>query len=342
MMKFSIIKKLLFISIFTLWNSSLIFSQDNTKSIQVSVINAKKTSFNDELNLTATLKANESVEITTVVSEKIKNIKFSEGSFVQKNEVLVELENSEEKAILKQVSAELDESNLNFERTKRLVNEGNASQAMLDKRFKEKKKLEGKYEEVSAKLNDLIIKTPFDGIISSKKYSQGSFVKPGDVITSLYDIKKIKIELFIPEKYLGKIFKKQKFSFSTLSSEQNNFMGEIYAIDPFVNKKTRTFQANGIIHENKQLMLKPGMMAEVKIPLNKREVFVIPEGAIIQDDDMTYVYKVLDNVSKKFKVKIGKRKKGVVEVIEGIKAKERIIFEGTNKIRDGSKVSIIK
>ena len=84
------------------------------------------------------------------------------------------------------------------------------------------------------------------------------------------------------------------------------------------------------------------MMAKVKIPLNKREVFVVPEGAIIQDDDKTYVYKVLDSVSKRSEVKIGKRKKGVVEIIEGIKVNESIIFEGTNKIKDGSKVSITK
>ena len=341
-MKFTFLNKLLVLLILIFLNDRDCFSQENIKTVQVRVITAVKSGFNDELNLTATLKANESVEITTVVSEKIKQIKFVEGSFVKKNDVLVELENSEEKAILKQVSAELDESNLNYERTKKLVNEGNASQAMLDKRLKEKKKLEGKYEEVSAKLNDLIITTPFDGIISSKKYSQGSFVKPGDVITSLYDIRKIKIELYIPEKYLGKIFKKQKFNFSTLSSELYDFSGEIYAIDPFINKKTRTFQANGIVHDNKQLTLKPGMMAKVKIPLNKREVFVVPEGAIIQDDDKTYVYKVLDSVSRKFEVKIGKRKKGVVEIIEGIKVNESIIFEGTNKIKDGSKVSITK
>lgn len=341
-MKFIFHYKLLVLLIFTFLNDRKCFSQENINIVQVKVITAEKSGFNDELKLTATLKANESVEITTVVSEKIKKIKFEEGSFVKKNDVLVELENSEEKAILKQVSAELDESNLNYERTKKLVNEGNASQAMLDKRLKEKKKLEGKYEEVSAKLNDLIIKTPFDGILSSKKYSNGSFVKPGDVITSLYDIKKIKIELFIPEIYLGKIFEKQKFNFSTLSSEQSNFSGEIYAIDPFVNKNTRTFQANGIIDDNKRLILKPGMMAEVKIPLNKREVFVVPEGSIIQDDDKSYIYKVFNDISKKFEVKIGKRKKGSVEIIQGVNAKDKIIFEGTNKVKDGLRVSIIE
>ena len=39
---------------------------------------------------------------------------------------------------------------------------------------------------------------------------------------------------------------------------------------------------------------------DFKIPLNKREVFVVPEGAIIQDDDKTYIYKVFNNISKKF------------------------------------------
>ena len=97
-----------------------------------------------------------------------------------------------------------------------------------------------------------------------------------------------------------------------------------------------------MIFDNKRLILRPGMMAEVKIPLNKREVFVVPEGAIIQDDDKTYIYKVFNNISKKFEVKIGKRKKGSVEIIQGVNDKDKIIFEGTNKIKDGLKVSIIE
>ena len=73
----------------------------------------------DTLNLPASVIANESVKITPVVSEKIKKIFFQEGKFVKKGQLLVELVDLEEQAVLKQFDAELDEANLNFERAKK-------------------------------------------------------------------------------------------------------------------------------------------------------------------------------------------------------------------------------
>ena len=314
------------------------FAETNERIIEIKSINVEKEKIFDELNLTGTLKANENVDITSVVSEKIKVIKFKEGSFVKKNQVLVELEDHEEKALLKQVEAELDEAKLNFSRTKKLVKEGNASQAMLDKRLKEKKKYEGQYEEVVAKINDRIIKTPFDGMISTKNFSVGSFVKPGDVITSLYDIRKIKVDLYIPEIYTQKIKNNQPFKLSILSGDEITYDGKIYAIDPFINKKTRNFKASGIINRNDKLILRPGMMAEIKISLDERNVFTVPEGSIIQENEKTFVFLVKNSSSQKKEVEIGKRKDGLVEITKGLNTGDIVVYEGTNKIQDGSKI----
>ena len=325
-------------SIFYFCFSIFKFAETNERIIEIKSINVEKEKIFDELNLTGTLKANENVDITSVVSEKIKVIKFKEGSFVKKNQVLVELEDHEEKALLKQVEAELDEAKLNFSRTKKLVKEGNASQAMLDKRLKEKKKYEGQYEEVVAKINDRIIKTPFDGMISTKNFSVGSFVKPGDVITSLYDIRKIKVDLYIPEIYTQKIKNNQPFKLSILSGDEITYDGKIYAIDPFINKKTRNFKASGIINRNDKLILRPGMMAEIKISLDERNVFTVPEGSIIQENEKTFVYLIKDSFSYKKEVKIGERKKGLVEIVRGLNTGDKVVYEGTNKIKDGSKI----
>ncbi len=335
MNKFVFLYSLIFYLFFNIFQ----LAETNERIIEVKFVNVEKKRISDELNLTGTLKANESVDITSVVSEKIKDIKFKEGSFVKKNQILVELENNEERALLKQVEAEFNEAKLNFTRTKRLVEEGNASQAMLDRRFKEKRKYEGKYEEVVAKINDRIIKTPFDGMISTKNFSIGSFIEPGDVITSLYDIRKIKVDLYIPEIYSQNIKNNQSFMLSILSNDDITYRGKIYAIDPFINKKTRNFKASGIINTNDNLILRPGMMAEIKISLNERNVFTIPEGSIIQEDEKTFVYLIKDSASYKKEVQIGKRKKGIVEILKGLDNGDMVVYEGTNKIKDGSRIT---
>ena len=330
---------ILFINIVFI-NSS--FTQEKTLP-QVKVQKVEKINFTEELNLIGSINANESVKITAVVSEKIKSIKFEEGSFIKKNDILLELENNEEKAILKQVDAELEESTTNYIRAKKLLSEGNASQSMIDKKLMEKKKLEGKFQEIQAKLNDLIIKAPFNGIIGTKNYSNGSFINPGDVITSLYDISKVKVEIYIPEIYVSKIYKKQFFLATLPSINNTSFKGEVYAINPSIDKETRTFKVIGIIQDNNNYSLKPGMMANIQLQLRSREIFIVPEGAIIPEDEKSFLYVLKENnVLKKREVVTGIRNDGSIEIVKGINQSDMIVFEGTNKIRNGSEVTVIK
>ena len=123
------------IFIFTFTHS---FSQDSIK------VGAQRPIFEeveDTIELPASLVANESVPITSVVSEKIKKIHFKEGSFVEKGNLLIELKDDEEQAKLSQVVAELEEAELNYDRALKLSEKGNISQSVLDNRMMTKKKI---------------------------------------------------------------------------------------------------------------------------------------------------------------------------------------------------------
>ena len=98
----------------------------------------------DTLELPGSVLANESVKITSVVSEKIDKILFEEGMFVKKNQLLIELLDNEEKAILNQVNAELEEANINYNRALKLSEKGNISQSALDNRLMNKKNYQEK------------------------------------------------------------------------------------------------------------------------------------------------------------------------------------------------------
>ena len=83
------------------------------------------------------------------------------------------------------------------------------------------------------------------------------------------------------------------------------------------------------------------MMVLVKISMKKRQALLINEGAITSQDDNSFVY-IIDknNKVKKSKVDIGSRNQGMVEILNGIKKDSLIVFEGINKIREGSIVRI--
>ena len=152
-------KTLNLITIFFFLFSSTLRSQP---VITVSAQSPKIIEISDLLELPGTALANESVKITSVVSEKIEKILFEEGKFVKRNQPLIELKDDEEQAVLRQINAELEEANLNYNRALKLSRNGNISQSILDNRLMTKKKLSGKVQEIEARIEDLKIKAPFD------------------------------------------------------------------------------------------------------------------------------------------------------------------------------------
>ena len=246
---------------------------------------------NDVLKLPAKILANEKVQVTTVVSEKIKKIIFKEGKFVKKNQILIELFDDEERAIKKQILAEVKEAQMNYERASKLFSKGNISQTILDNRLMLKDKLNARLEEINAKINDLKILAPFDGITGVKSFSEGSLVKPGDVITTLYDIKNLKIQAKVPEKFINKINDKTIFSLRSSIDSDINVKGKVSIIDPLIDDETRTFKIIGIIN-NPNSLLKPGLMVDLTFNFNDRESFFIRENAVFNQDNISYVYLV--------------------------------------------------
>lgn len=312
------------------------FSQD--KDIFVNYINPKKELITDKIDLPATIKSNEKVDITSTISEKIQEILFIEGVSVKKDKILVILNNYEETAILKQFEAELKEAEINYQRALSLSQNGNISQSVLDSRLTEKIRLTGKVDEIKAKINDLILKSPFDGTVGLRNFSVGAFVKPGDIITTIYDFKTLKVEASAPEAYVGKIKIGDTVNIKVNSSDKV-YLGKVYVIDPYVDEKTRTFKIISKIENKKEL--KPGMMAKKIINFESKESFVVPESSLIPIDNQTFIYVIGDeNILKKVEVFTGRRFDGKVEIKKGVKPSYKIVFEGINKLKAGIKVKI--
>ena len=259
---------------------------------------------------------------------------------VKKNQVLVKLLDNEEQAIKKQIYAELEEANTNYERAVKLSSKGNISQSILDNRLMIKKKLLAKADEIEARIEDLKIRAPFEGVTSIRNFSEGAFLKPGDIITNIFDIKNLKVQAFVPDSYSELISSNSNFFFTLDLKTKIRVKGKVSVVNPLVNEETKTFQILGKI-KNINNKIKPGMAVNLVFPLEKREAYLVKEGAIFNEDDISYLYVIKQkNIISKKKIKIGSRNSGMVEIIEGISNDEFVVHEGINKIKDGSKVEV--
>lgn len=187
--------------------------------------------------------------------------------------------------------------------------------------------------------NEKII-APFDGRIGKREITPGILGGENSIIANLDDIKFLKIDIKLPENYLGVIKRGLKVKVST-DAFPKIFDGEIETISSRVDPTTRSILVQAKINnENEQLI--PGMLLNVKVIFNAKKSLGIPEEALLIQGDDKFVYKINNNTIEKNKVNIGRRNFGKVEIISGINENDTILAEGTNKVRPKGKVKIIK
>ena len=82
-------------------------------------------------------------------------------------------------------------------------------------------------------------------------------------------------------------------------------------------------------------------MVNLTFNFNDRESFFIRENDVFNQDNISYVYLVNNkNIVLKKKVNVGLRKDGLVEIIDGLSSFDLVVYEGINKIKEGTSVKI--
>jgi membrane fusion protein (multidrug efflux system) len=107
-----------------------------------------------------------------------------------------------------------------------------------------------------------------------------------------------------------------------------------------VDNVTRAIQVRAHI-PNADNALRPGMLLTVRVVMAERTALVVPEHAVYQIQDRAYVYLVdSDLVAHEQQIETGERHFGLVEVLGGLQAGDRIVTEGIVKLRDGIQVRV--
>ncbi|MDY6946681.1 MAG: efflux RND transporter periplasmic adaptor subunit [Pseudomonadota bacterium] len=291
-----------------------------------------------EIEAVGTARANESVDVTSKISNRITAIRFEEGDRVRKGSVLVEFDSAEVRAALAEAEASLAESQNNFKRSRDLYTQQALSVSQLDLIEATLKANQARVDVAKARLADTIIRAPFDGNTGFRRVSVGSLVAPGTVITTLDDASLIKLDFTVPETFLYVLQKKLPVRAATAGLPGREFNGKVSQIDSRVDPVSRSIAVRAEL-PNPKGELRPGMFMTVKLQGEVSPALLVPEGAIVPEQGRTFVFVVADGEATRREVKLGKRRPGVVEVIDGLQEHERVVVEGTQNLRDGGPVT---
>lgn len=176
----------------------------------------------------------------------------------------------------------------------------------------------------------LELKAPIDGVIIERNATIGELLDKGKEVFTISEPARLWAIAEIKERDIAAVKVGQEATFTVLPYPQEKFRGKVVLIGNQVEAASRTLEVR-IEVDNADGRLKPGMFADVEITTTMLEnVLLIPDGALQTDGDNQIVFVALDeNKFEKRVVKLGEEQQGRVQVLEGLKADEKIATEGS-------------
>lgn len=295
---------------------------------------------------TGTIKAVDSVDISSKITAHIKEVKVKENEEVQAGQVLVILEDTQMQAQVTQAKERLDNAALKYQRTSRLTQIGGASQEALDNASMEYNIAKANYDEVMSKLDDTVIVSPMTGSVIGKPLSAGELVAQGvnnpTVILTVADMSKMQIEANVDQTDIGKIVLGQKVSFTVDAYPDKQFQGTVSTISRKATvSQNVTYYPVTIDVTDSENLLYPGMVARVSITVSENKgVLTLPLAAIRSDKTGKYVIVVGPNGQRQnVPVKTGNTGDDRVEIISGVNEGDKVVVsQVTTKTQTGSQM----
>ncbi len=183
-----------------------------------------------------------------------------------------------------------------------------------------------------------IIIADFEGKLGKREIAQGVLGSESLIIT-LDDLKKVVIDIKVPENYVG-VLKPGLKAEITSSAFDKIFKGKVETISSRIDPSTRSILSRVLV-DNSDFEIIPGQLMTVKIIYDETDEIGVPESAVTIQGNTAFVYIVNNEIAEKKDIKIGKRNFGKVSVLSGINEGEFVISEGVSKVRNKAKVKII-
>src|SRR5690606_28323360 len=294
--------------------------------------------WSDTIDALGTVAARESIVVTAKVSETVDRVHFESGDVVEQGAVLVTLSGNQQQAALNAAEAAATEAERLYLRQEQLAEQRLISTAMLDAQRATRDAARARVAEIRANLGDRSIRAPFAGVLGIRRVSPGALVQPGTEIASLDDVSRVYVDFPVPEVQLAHLAPGQRLTGRSSAWPGRDFEGEVSMVDSRVDPDTRAVTVRGSF-ANADRALRPGMLMRVRLDRPARRALVVPEIAVVQVGRDSFAWRVRsDHTVEQVRIQVGARVSGRAEVVDGLAPGDRIVVDGTGKLRPGLEI----
>ncbi len=312
--------------------------KEKTVSVEVEEVNGETyTSF---IKVVGVVKPFNQAKLSFLEGGKIKRFLHNKGSYVNKGDTIVVLDNAMTKANMQAAKARYDFAEINFKKQSTIYKENINSEFQYLKAKSDRDQAKASYDMMKARYENTIITAPFSGIIDAKYKEVGEFAPPGTPVINLIQSFLLKIEAGVPERFATQVKRNQKTFIKINEIGEQQFEGKISYVGTSLDINNRTFPIE-VVLKNKDKNIKPEMMAEVSIVKRKYDnVITIPEDVVTRTDNGYVVFVVEKGMAKSRLIKIIDRFNNKIAIEEGLNNGDSLIVVGYQNLVNNQSVKL--
>jgi membrane fusion protein (multidrug efflux system) len=300
----------------------------------------KPANLKEELEVTGTLAANQQVSIVSELTRKIVRVNVKEGNFVNKGQLLFQLDDEELQAQLEKLRQQEKLANLNEERLRDLIKHEAVIQQDYDQAFTNLKVLQAQIAELQVMISKTRIRAPFDGQIGIIRVYPGAIVSTNTVLANIEDNSVIKLEFSVPEKYANIITQGSEQQF-TVASDSRQYKAKVVARESRLDQSTRTLQVLAL-SPNPGRVLLPGQSARLSLSLHaSTDALMVASQALIPSSQGYSVLVAKNNKVQIAPVEIGQRNPYSVEILKGLNQGDTVVTSNLLRLAPGAEVKFV-
>lgn len=316
-------------------------SDKDSTAIPVEAATTQIGDINAYYSSTATLEADEEATVVSKVRGIVQTLHVEEGNFVNKGDVLAQLDDDQNKLEAKRAKATMDRLKNDLKRKEELFNKNLISAQEFENAKYEYEAQQSEYELAQLEVERSQIRAPINGIVSERMIKVGNMINADQEVFQVTDFDPLLAVFNVPEHEMNKLKKGQSAFIEVDAIKNKTFEGEILRISPAVNPETGTFKVTVSVKDESR-QLKPGMFGRVQIVYDTHEnSLIVPKNAVLNEDGNNSVFVIKDRLVYRKNVKTGYSNGDNIEVVDGLSPADTVVTIGHSSLQDSAMVDII-
>ncbi|WP_456442983.1 efflux RND transporter periplasmic adaptor subunit [Caldithrix abyssi] len=313
----------------------------NVERVPVEVMPVLRGDIAKYLLISSNLETEVMADVYSRIQGIVEKIYKEEGQYVEKGEVMLELEAREYELSEQKARVEYEQQKRNFDRLKAMFEKNLLSQEEFEKARYALEATEIAWKQAKLQLDFTKVRSPITGRVGQRLTKIGERIQPTDKLFSVVDNSQVIAVVYVPEKNMREVKIGQRAYITSDHFAGQRFEGWVKRLSPVVDPSSGTFKVTVGVR-NRSSILRPGMFVNVHIILDThKDVVLVPKTAIVYENENMYAYVVRDSIAHRVKIQPGYEDNEKVEVLKDIEEGEMIIVVGQAGMKDQTPVRIV-